>query len=381
MALKKKKRSRYRNNIHNGNNDRKNHHRLHDIFRSHNSSGITEIKKKKVICTISLFLLVFLSIGTAAYFLEGHLSLAGILNDRFAEEDDEVDSVELSLYDEIFYINNKYDTFLLIGTDYSGNEEGEDTEYQGSLADFLMLMIIDHTEKTYAFLPIDRNTMADVHLLKKDGSGNVIAEEQINTAHWYGGSKEMGCENTVTAVSDYLGGLPIDGYYSISMSEIPRINHVIGGVTVTLKDDFSKMDPAMVPGSTLTLSDEQAEIYIRSRMSLEDDTNKNRMARQQTYLSEAMKKIKTKLKEDPDYFEVVSNEFSDAATSSITGRQTSRVANALIKYKDLGTFVIEGKTKLGYALGDGIEHEEFYPDPDSVIDVMTKLYNLEKQED
>lgn len=337
-------------------------------------------KRKSVLAVCSL-LLVFTIIGIAAFTLDGKISSEKVRSEDAEEMDDklEMGGGELSFNDETYFIRNKFDTFLFMGTDYSGNEEGTGEDYQGSLSDFLMLLVIDHTEDTYAFLPIDRNTMTDVSLIEKDGSGEAMAVEQICTAHWYGGSKEMGCENTVTAVSDYLGGLDIDAYYAISMSEIPRINHEIGGVTVTLKEDFTDMDPEMKPGATLTLTDEQAEIYLHSRMNMADDTNVNRMERQRTYMAEALKKIKDNLRKDPDYYKKVSDDFAEVATSSVTGRQTSRIANAMVKYEGLGTFDIEGETRLGTELGDGLEHEEFYPDPDSVLRVMTSLYHLEKE--
>lgn len=44
-------------------------------------------------------------------------------------------------------------------------------------------------------------------------------------------------------------------------------------MTVTLKDDFSAFDPAMIPGATLTLRGRQAEIFVRQRMTIGDGTN------------------------------------------------------------------------------------------------------------
>ena len=330
-----------------------------------------------------IVLAVFAILGIAAFALEGRLSLLGLKNDRFQEEEDEEpDEGTITLGDEEYLINDRYETFLFMGTDASGNENAIGKDYVGSLADFLLLMVINHTDKTYAFLPLDRNTMADVSAIDKDGTGEELYfEQQLCTAHWYGGNKEMSCKNTVLAVSNYLGELNIDGYYAISMTEIPRINHGIGGVTVTLTDDFSKKDPAMKKGATLNLTDRQAEIYVRSRMEMSDDTNKNRMNRQMTYMKAAMKKVEGKLKEDPDYINEASEEFADVATSGINGRQKSHIANAMAEYDYKGMYNIEGKVTLGDTFDDGEEHEEFRSDPDSLLSVMTELYKLEKNKD
>ncbi|MBR0410008.1 MAG: LCP family protein [Eubacterium sp.] len=339
------------------------------------------VKKRKAICVVLLLVLTLAAITLCTFALEGKLSFIGIDNDDYDEDEADFEENQIDLYDQSYLIRKKYETFLFMGTDYSGNEEAEGDAYQGSLSDFLMLLIINHTDDSYALLPIDRNTIVDVTLMRKDGSGEETAQEQICTAHWYGGSKELSCENTVAAVSDYLGGLVIDGYYALSMSKISLINHALGGVTVTLTDDFSEKDPEMKPGAALTLTDQQAEIYLRGRMEVADGSNKNRMERQRVYLQEAIKKLKSNMKEDTGYFKRVKKEISEAATSSITGKQSGRAANALLKYEDLGIFDIEGETKVGQILGDGEDHEEFYPFPDSVIKVMTSLYELEPYEE
>ena len=57
------------------------------------------------------------------------------------------------------------------------------------------------------------------------------------TLVWW--NKEQGCKNTVKAVKKLLGGMEINGYYELNMSEIPTLNQIVGGVTVTLEEDFT----------------------------------------------------------------------------------------------------------------------------------------------
>ena len=72
-------------------------------------------------------------------------------------------------------------------------------------------------------------------------------------------------------MSHLLGGVPIDGYYELPMKAIPVLNKQVGGVTVTLEDDFSSVDAAMVKGKTITLSDSQAFHYIHDRYGVGDE--------------------------------------------------------------------------------------------------------------
>lgn len=73
-----------------------------------------------------------------------------------------------------------------------------------SMADFLMLVIVDKTENTYSFLQFNRDTMTEVALIDHNGEGEATANIQLCTAHWYGGNREQSCENTVKSVKKLI---------------------------------------------------------------------------------------------------------------------------------------------------------------------------------
>ena len=167
-------------------------------------------------------------------------------------------TVSIKLHKKTWKFAHPVQTYLFIGTDKSGNEDAEGEEYHGSMADALMLVVVDKEEKTYGILQLNRDTITEVPMLLQDGSANASAQMQLCTAHWYGKDKAASCDNTVETVSKMLGGLPIDGYYALKMDAMPLLNHEVGGVTVTLEDDMTKLDPAMKKGATLTLTDRLA---------------------------------------------------------------------------------------------------------------------------
>ena len=200
--------------------------------------------------------------------------------------------VSIKLHKKTWKFAHPVQTYLFIGTDKSGNEDAEGEEYHGSMADALMLVVVDEEEKAYGILQLNRDTITEVPMLLQDGSANASAQMQLCTAHWYGKDKAASCGNTVETVSKMLGGLPIDGYYALKMDAMPLLNHEVGGVTVTLEDNMTKLDPAMKKGATLTLTDRQAELLMQSRYAMDDDRNTQRMRRQQIFLNAFMKKIK-----------------------------------------------------------------------------------------
>lgn len=325
-------------------------------------------------------ILAMIVFGIGLKIFENHMPEPVISEDGFLmdEQSEELAALgSLKLNGNIYSYYHDFETYLIMGTDKTG---ADSKVYQGSMSDFLMLVIVDKTDNNYSFLPINRDTMSEVRLIQDDGTGVATAELQLCTAHWYGGNAEQSCANTVESISKLFGGLKINGYYAIPMDEIPKLNHSVGRVTVTLLEDFQDIDRQMKKGETLALSDEQAYRYIHDRYGVGDEKNTSRMKRQQQYMEAFFTKAKEKAKSDKAYVGQLFREFEQTATTNLTAKKISGLTNRLIKGTQKGFFEIKGTSKIGKALGDGIDHAEFYPDKESIIDVMTKIYGLKKRE-
>lgn len=325
-------------------------------------------------------ILAMIAFGIGLKIFENHMPEPVISEDGFLmdEQSEELAALgSLKLNGNIYSYYHDFETYLIMGTDKTG---ADSKVYQGSMSDFLMLVIVDKTDNNYSFLPINRDTMSEVRLIQDDGTGAATAELQLCTAHWYGGNAGQSCANTVESISKLFGGLKIDGYYAIPMDEIPKLNHSVGGVTVTLLEDFQDIDRQMKKGETLALSDEQAYHYIHDRYGVGDERNTSRMKRQQQYMEAFFTKAKEKTKSDKAYVSQLFRNFEQTATTNLTAKKISGLTNRLIKGTQKGFFEIQGTSKIGKALGDGIDHAEFYPDKESIIDVMTKIYGLKKRE-
>lgn len=284
--------------------------------------------------------------------------------------------VSIKLHKKTWKFAHPVQTYLFIGTDKSGNEDAEGEEYHGSMADALMLVVVDKEEKTYGILQLNRDTITEVPMLLQDGSANANAQMQLCTAHWYGKDKAASCDNTVETVSKMLGGLPIDGYYALKMDAMPLLNHEVGGVTVTLEDDMTKLDPAMKKGATLTLTDRQAELLMQSRYVMDDDRNTQRMRRQQIFLNAFMKKIKKQNAGDVNATVKLYDRLRPYATTDIKMNDLTALLKNMQGYTDKGIITIDGTSKIGEKLHDGKKHWEFYMDEDSLETSMKQLYPL-----
>ena len=281
----------------------------------------------------------------------------------------------LTLEGGLYGFDHRIETFLFMGTDASGSSDPQ--AFRGGMADFLLLMVLDHTGDAIGCIQIDPNTMTAVRELDTDISEITSRNLQICTAHWYGLTPEMAVGNTMYAVRQYLGGLvQIDGYFVMSIENAAALNHAVGGVEVTIEDDLDSADPAMVRGATVLLNDEQVEIFLRARQSVGGGTNAERMARQRQYMASFFSRVKQKTAEDAAFGLALWNALKDAAVSDMNGNDFSRIAQKLIKGEDRGIVTVRGAVSQGDVLQDGMLHEEFYPDAGPVRDAMTDLFSL-----
>lgn len=162
------------------------------------------------------------------------------------------------------------ETYLFSGIDATGTVAERDAKNPGQ-CDVLILLVRDRSTEQCKILTIDRNTITPVQFYGENGSNQGTAEVQISLAHSMGAdhSSAEGCaENTIEAVSTLLGGVQIDGYSMVNMSAIQIVNDMVGGVTVTVEDDFTGVDDTLKKGETVTLTDTQAENFVRGRRSM-----------------------------------------------------------------------------------------------------------------
>lgn len=183
------------------------------------------------------------------------------------------------------------ESYLFMGIDVEGPAKSNKSYIGGGQADVQLLLVVDRFNCTWQVLQINRDSMVEVPVLGVNGTEVGTEYQQIALAHSYGDGLEHSCENNVNAVSRMFQNQTIHGYLALNMDAISIINDQIGGVEVTLLDDFSHVDSTMVKGETITLTGNQALMYVRGRQGVGDETNLSRMARQEQYLNALYSKL------------------------------------------------------------------------------------------
>lgn len=264
-------------------------------------------------------------------------------------------------------------TVLLMGIDReSGAVAGNGRN--GGQADFLRLVVIDSDAGTVSQIGIDRDTMTPVTILGVLGNRSGVRTTQICLAHSFGDGGEQSCELTVEAVSNLLMGVQIDHYVAMNLDGISVLNDWAGGITVTLEDDFSALDPAMTAGKTLTLTGEQAEIYVRSRMSVGVGTNEARMKRQENYISQLTERLNDKFSEGEEEIGALYDALEPYLTTDMSrGRVINMLWDAR-EYTRTALLEPEGNHENG---SDGFM--EFHVDDDALKALVLELFYTKVQ--
>ena len=262
------------------------------------------------------------------------------------------------------------EVIMVCGTD-TRETIPEDNDYvHYSQADVIYVYAIDHKNKTYQCIQINRDTMTSVKQVVGIGE-DTIANMQICLAHSYGKTEQARCLNTVDAVEGLLFDVPVNHYISLNLSAISVLNEQVGGVTVTIPAGMEKADPAFVEGAIIKLQGNQAETFVRARMQLDDDSNIFRMQRQEIFMKAWKEQAKAKMNEESGFPVKMVLALSNYMTSDMTANALSTLANQLKEYKDLGTLTTTGET---LEEGDGRLFREFHVDKDDLHKKVIELF-------
>ncbi|MBE5767712.1 MAG: LytR family transcriptional regulator [Clostridiales bacterium] len=299
-----------------------------------------ERRGSKSLCRLLAVFLILLALGSPVH----AETVWRDLNARYAR----VPQLE---YEGVRYrLKPRLTTILLAGVDNRG-DAGDvlpSMEYRsGGQADFLMLLAIDDAAKTVTPLQIDRDTMTEITVLNVLGQVSGTRTAQICLSHSFGDGKEYSCELMSDAVSKLLLGTPINHYYVMNMDGIAAFNDALGGVEVTLEDDFSAYDPEMTAGKTLVLHGKQAEIYVRQRYHVGNQSNIARLRRQEVYIQRVTEVLSREIKKRASFVDALLDVMDVYTTTDMSRGRLINMADKIKQYTVHPPVKIPGESLLG----------------------------------
>ncbi len=276
-------------------------------------------------------------------------------------------------YNGVEYVKNEdVESFLILGLDKFEDAINNDSYNNDQRADFLMLLVFDNSEKKFTAVHLNRDTMVNMNVLGVAGQKIGTVNKQLALAHTYGNGRDVSCRNTADAVSELLNGVKVNHYLSITMDAVPILNDLLGGVEVTVLDDFSGIDDTLIKGETVTLHGDHALTYVRERYGLEDSSNSTRMVRQRQYMTAVYDKAMLKIENDDNFVIEASSKLADYIVSDRSVNQLQEIAKKLSQYKFTEIETLEGES----VVKDGLM--EFRPDADSIDRIVFELFYKKK---
>ena len=352
--------------------------------------GITkkQLILKRVIIILSVIFALILALTLTALIMTAHgkKKLKGNANtDGPVMENVEDASVKekysyewqegwVSYNGSVYEYNDDIRTFLILGID-PAHQEGNEELFEltnGGQSDGIFLVIVNPTDESIKILAVNRDTQAEIVMVGiGEGGTDIITKSQITNQHGFGGGKEYSCELTRDAVSKLLYNVPIHGYMSIDYRAIPKINDAVGGVEITMNDDFSAINKNWTQGSEVLLKGEDAYDFVHYRNTDEFESQRKRLSRQKTYLTGFVKNAKAKTKEDITLPITLYNDLKDYMVTDLTVDAVGYMATNYLNYDFEGDniYTMEGETVLE---NDGYEH--FYPDEEMLKELILSLY-------
>ena len=253
-----------------------------------------EQKKKRLSTPLLIFIILMavtavLCAIVAGIWLHGRSSLR---NQGAAPTDTPDDTQQLDsytvLHDGKYYrYKDHMVNLLLIGVD-SDNKPAAPLPYGSDNQAYVILVAaLDTDANRMTLISVSRDTMCDIAVLDQNGQVSGAAHTQLALSYSNGDGLYESCRLCQEAVSQLFYGLQFNGCAAFYMGGIGRLNDAVGGVTVSVLDDYPFTDVPngwnMYPGQDVTLTGRQARLYIQARRG-EATGNEDRMQRQKQYM-------------------------------------------------------------------------------------------------
>ncbi len=353
-------------------------------------------KKKKVNAGRVLLVILAVLAGIAAVALLSILILQRVGQSRLSQQDTAPDvtasrmaeaadpEAEASYEEGLIRYNGEYYrynedivTILFMGIDRSVQEEDNQNVVIGESgqADTLILGVVDRKNGKITLINISRDTIAPVARYNTAGEYVDLMDMQICLAYAFGDGQEKSCENVVRAVSDYFYGIPIAAYAAIDYEGIGALSEVVGGVDVTITDDFfTERYPEMAPGNTVTLMGRDAITYVRSRDAYSYTANNDRMQRQKQFLLALIRKTLAATRQNLSIPLALYNSVSGYMLTDLGAGEITYLASQAVKYG----FDEENMRSIAGEIVELDQHAAFYPDEKKFYELILEVfYNKE----
>ena len=280
------------------------------------------------------------------------------------------DSNTVTWQGKTYKYNQNLSNYLLLGVDKRTPAETRVGKADAGQADALFLLSLNRKTKEMTLITIPRDTMTDVESFDLEGKSLGKSKDHISLSYGYGDGGAESCKLTQEAVSNLFYGLPIQGYLAMNLDGIPELTKSVGGLTVTVPNNSLEYEyPEFAEGAEVTLTEENTEVFLRSRDVDESQSAIYRMERQKAFLDAFSKKAKECYEQNAKF---AANLFVAIKPYTVTNISEDRLMK-LFQTADEGDGYIEW-TVPGEGT-QGLSYDEYQVDDDALYaKIMETFY-------
>lgn len=325
-------------------------------------------KKKKTLILVCLVVLIVIGVLSVLLFLNDDETYSGEYKESSRE-----DTVE---YGERKYrYNDHLSNYLFMGIDTKEPVEEGQSRAENGRADAIFCVSYDRVKKTIKVISIPRDTITNIRAYSVDGEDLGLTEDHINMQYLYGDGKDESCRLMKEAVSNMLYGIPIQGYCSINMDGIPAAVKVLGEVKLIVPDNtLESANPMFKEGAEVTITETNAEQFVRYRDTEQSQSAIARMNRQKVFMEAFAETAKTKAVDNAD---LVVDMYEGLKPYMVTNMGTDLFANLLDATYDSDNKIqdIPGEKV------DGIQFDEYHINEIQLYEFILQNFYKEVQDD
>lgn len=262
-----------------------------------------------------------------------------------------------------YRLNTDLTTVLFLGTDDGGGDLPGLAPGEGRRADTILLLLLDNKTQQTRLVSISRDTMTEVEVYSQNGDYAYTTDTHLNMQYYYGDSSMRSCYLMKKAVSRLLYGIRIDGCLSLTAQGIVAVVDSLGGLQLTMPEDYTAIDPRYTKGAVLTLTGEEAERLLRYRDITVGGSNESRVERQLRIMETLFETLHGKI--GLGRLEQILEEAGDEVYTDLEAETLKKLTSYNL---DKTTYSLPG------TVVEGEDHDEFHVDDAALRKLLISLF-------
>lgn len=286
----------------------------------------------------------------------------GQLPSAVVSEEETAASDTVTYHGQTYVYNSDLANVLFLGVDKEADSVVGETVGRNGQADCILLLIMNQVTRETKLLQISRDSMTDIDIYGITGSYLTTERHQLALQYAFGESDARSCWLMKQAVSKLLYSVPIRSTMALAVDGIGKITEAMGGVILTVPEDYTSVDPSFVQGVTLNLQGELAEKYVRYRDVTVTGSNNDRIERQNQFLQALFRQLQTV---DADTFQQILDTADPYLTTDLSVEELQNLREYTMS---------EEIAEVPGTAAPGPEHEEFTVDEQQLYELILELF-------